>query len=73
MSKARYTAIEHIAKELSKSTDKMAEYFDYLDQLKKDGKDKMFGGIKYLMEYDKKLSRREASEIYVEWMKSYED
>jgi hypothetical protein len=49
----------------------MSYYFDYLEELRQSGVTNMFGATPYLME-EFGLSRYEAKDILLQWMKSYE-
>lgn len=70
-SNVRNSAINKVAELTSVATEKVAEYFDYLDNLKDSGDSKMFGSISFLMKYDTKLTRQQACIISLEWVESY--
>jgi len=48
----------------------MNEYYEYLEELRKSGETNMFGAGAYL-ESEFGLSRREARDILMQWMKEY--
>jgi len=49
----------------------MSDYFDYLEELRQSGVTNMFGATPYLME-EFGLSKYEAKDVLLQWMKSYE-
>jgi hypothetical protein len=49
----------------------MSDYCDYLEELRQSGVTNMFGATPYLME-EFGLSRYEAKDILLQWMKGYE-
>ena len=49
----------------------MDEYFEYLEELRQSGVTNMFGASPYLMD-EFGLSKYEARDILLKWMKSYE-
>ena len=49
----------------------MDEYFEYLEELRQSGVTNMFGASPYLME-EFCLSKYEARDILLKWMKSHE-
>ena len=49
----------------------MSDYFNYLEELRQSGVTNMFGATPYLME-EFGLSRYEAKDVLLQWMKSYE-
>lgn len=51
---------------------KLAQYFDYLDELREEGVTNMFGATPYLMR-DCGLSKDKASEVLSLWMCSYDN
>ena len=62
----RKTNIGYISKELHKPMLEVSRYFDYLDELKKSGQTKFFGGIPRLMEkYN--LTREQATKVVMKW------
>lgn len=48
----------------------MNEYYEYLEELRKSGETNMFGAGPYL-EQEFGLTRREALDILMKWMKEY--
>lgn len=64
----RETTMKELSKTLDKDISKIREYFGYLDELKKTGQTKFFGGIPKLMEKYPKMSRQEATTITMKWM-----
>lgn len=49
----------------------LAEYFEYLDDLRESGETNMFGAGNYLRE-DYGLDRREAGAVLSAWMKTFD-
>ena len=49
----------------------MGDYFNYLEELRQSGVTNMFGATPYLME-EFGMSQREAKDVLLQWMKSYE-
>ena len=65
---SREACISEVSKELHITLSEVARYFNYLDELKKSGQTKFFGGIPKLMDKYKNLTRREATTIVMKWM-----
>lgn len=54
------------------SAAQLADYFEYLDELRESGETNMFGAVPYLIaEYD--LGRNDASAVLQAWMKTFSD
>ena len=49
------------------------KYLVCLDSLRSSGVTNMFGAVPYLMEKFPELTRREATDILVSWMETFED
>lgn len=49
------------------------EHLDYLDELRDSGATNMFGARPYLMDAFPELTKKEASTVLSEWMRTYGD
>lgn len=68
MKKDRNATICEVSKAVNKDVETVTEYFDYLDECRKLGQTKFYGGIPKLMEKYNKLTRKEATTVVVAWM-----
>ena len=47
--------------------------FDYLDQLRESGVTNMWGAVPYIQDKFPKLNEDEASELLLEWIKTFDE